>query len=88
MSDGWRANLTFSDSANFDITGEEGNSFNTEMNQIVEIVTTDHRELLHRDAENQHPISSIKNLDVELGNRVVAGNVLTNEEIEYLLGGD
>lgn len=49
--------------------------------------TRDHRKLEYRDAENQHPIESITNLSIELGKKMVEGEVepLTNEEIENLI---
>lgn len=77
---------TFSDVEKFKTVFTAEETFKTEMTQIVEVVTSDHRQLTHRDAESQHPISAITNLDTELQNRIVAGNALTNTEIENLLG--
>lgn len=74
-----------SDSATFNMTFSADEIFTTEMTQIVEVVTSDHRDLLHRDAENQHPIEAITNLDTQLQNRVVSGDTLTNEDIESIL---
>ncbi len=77
-----------SDSATFNMTFEAEETFETEMTKIVEVVTSDHRDLTHRDAAGQHPIEAITNLETELGNRVVSGNALTNEDIEkIILGG-
>ena len=76
-----------SDSATFNMTFSADETFQTKMTQIVEVVTTDHRDLLHRDAENQHPIEAITNLDTQLQNRVVSGDTLTNEDIESIIGG-
>lgn len=76
-----------SDSATFNMTFEADETFTTEMTQIVEVVTSDHRDLTHRDAADQHPIEAITNLETELGNRIVAGNTLTNEEIEQIIIG-
>lgn len=52
----------------------------------VEIVggsggTGDHRELAHRDAEEQHPISSITGLSGRLEQTMTKGNTLTVQEI-------
>ena len=74
-----------SDSATFNMTFSADETFQTEMTQIVEVVTSDHRDLLHRDAEDQHPIEAITNLDTQLQNRVVSGDSLTNEDIESIL---
>ncbi len=76
-----------SDSATFNMTFSADETFQTKMTQIVEVVTSDHRDLLHRDAENQHPIEAITNLDTQLQNRVVSGDTLTNEDIESIIGG-
>lgn len=82
----WRTDLSFTDSEDFDLTLSDAESFGTSMDSIVEIGTSDHTRLLNLDADNQHPINAIKNLNTELLNRVVAGNALTNLEIEELLG--
>lgn len=74
-----------SDSATFNMAFSADETFQTEMTQIVEVVTSDHRDLLHRDAEDQHPIEAITNLDTQLQNRVVSGDSLTNEDIESIL---
>lgn len=82
----WHTDLTFDESEAFDTTYSSVESFGTSMDSIVEIVISDHTKLLNLDADNQHPINAIKNLNTELTNRVVAGNALTNLEIEELLG--
>lgn len=70
------------------LTFDEDQTFDTTMDQVVEVVTSDHTKLINRDAAEQHPIGSITNLSTELNNRVVAGDTLTNEEIEkIILGG-
>lgn len=78
---------TFTETEAFETNFEPEETFGTTMTQIVEVVTSDHTKLINRDVENQHPISAITNLNAELENRVVAGNVLTNQEIEQLIGG-
>ena len=70
-----------------ELTFDENQTFETTMNEITEVVTSDHTKLTNRDAPQQHPIASITNLNTELGNRVVAGNALTNEEIEAIIIG-
>lgn len=47
--------------------------------------TTDHRELSHRDAENQHPMSSIVGLTEEIKRIPAPIEALTNLELEELL---
>lgn len=47
--------------------------------------TTDHRDLSHRDAENQHPIKSIDGLEAELKRIPAPVEPLTNLELEELL---
>lgn len=70
------------------LTFDEDQTFDTTMDQVVEVVTSDHTKLINRDAAEQHPIGAITNLSTELNNRVVAGDTLTNEEIEkIILGG-
>lgn len=77
-----------SDSATFNLTFDEAETFETTMTQTVEVVTSDHTKLINREVNDQHPINAITNLNTELANRVVSGNALTNMEIEELLGGD
>ena len=69
------------------LTFEEDATFETAMDQITEVATSDHTKLINRDAAEQHPISSITNLNTELDNRVVDGNALTNQEIEQIIIG-
>lgn len=70
-----------------ELTFDQDQTFNTTMNEVTEVVTSDHTKLINRDAPQQHPITSITNLTTELGNRVVSGNTLTNEEIEQIIIG-
>lgn len=69
------------------LTFEEDVTFDTTMDQIVEVATSDHTKLMNRDAAEQHPISSITNLTTELDNRVVSGDTLSNLEIEQIITG-
>lgn len=73
----WTTTLTF----------DEEQTFETTMDEITEVVTSDHTKLINRDAAQQHPISAITNLNTELENRVVEGNTLTNQEIEQIIIG-
>lgn len=66
---------------------DEDQTFDTTMDEVTEVVTSDHTKLINRDAAEQHPISAITNLNTELGNRVVDGNTLTNQEIEQIITG-
>jgi hypothetical protein len=69
------------------LTFDEEQTFNTDMTEITEVVTSDHTKLINRDAAQQHPIGAITSLSTELSNRVVSGNTLTNEEIEQIIIG-
>lgn len=62
----WTINLQFEESGHFNTTFEEAETFDTTMDNIVQVMINDHRELTHRDAEDQHPISAISNLAAEL----------------------
>ena len=83
----WTTNLTFSENATFNTDFEAAETFETAMDQTVEVVTSDHTKLTNRDAAQQHPITSITGLSTELGNRVVSGNTLTNQDIEQIFTG-
>lgn len=69
------------------LTFDTDSTFDTTMDEVVEVVTSDHTKLSNRDAAEQHPISSITNLNTELDNRVVSGNALSNLEIEQIIIG-
>lgn len=78
--------LKFSDAdedVDFNMTSETNESFSPGFSEFTEVTTDDHTKLINRDAENQHPISSITGLSEELGSR--PGEALTNLEIESLL---
>ena len=49
--------------------------------------TTDHRELIHRDEANQHPIGAIEGLVTALNSKVAAGDALSNWDIQKILEG-
>ena len=87
MQTEWDATLTFEEESTFNTTFDSAELFDTTMEEITEVVTSDHTKLINRDAAEQHPITSITNLSTELGNRVVSGNTLTNEEIEQIITG-
>lgn len=70
-----------------ELTFDQDQTFETTMAEITEVVTSDHTKLTNRDAPQQHPIASITNLNTELGNRVISGNTLTNEDIEQIIIG-
>lgn len=74
------------DSATFNMTFTADETFQTTMTETVEVVTSDHTQLINRDVNNQHPIGAISNLQIELQNRMVTGNSLTNMEIDEILG--
>ena len=47
---------------------------------------SDHRALSHRDAAGQHPMEAIEGLSAALSGKVDAGNVLSNLDIQNILG--
>lgn len=49
--------------------------------------TSDHTQLINRDADEQHPISAITGLEDTLEAKVSTSSALTNIEIENLIGG-
>ena len=79
----WKTALTFEEDATFSATFDDADTFDTTMDQIVEVVTSDHRQLTHRDAEEQHPINAITYLSTELSSRPSAA--MTNQEILDIL---
>lgn len=85
MSDNasWTTNLTFTDSETFNTTFQTTETFNTTMDEVVQVTTSDHRKLTHRDAEAQHPIESITNLTPELSVR--PSTALSNLDIQNIL---
>jgi len=49
--------------------------------------TDDHTQLINRDADNQHPMSAITDLNPTLTTKLNTSSALTNTQIENLLGG-
>lgn len=82
----WEATLTFDDSQEFAMDFEADEIFQMSMDQVVEVVASDHNKLTNRDLPDQHPVKSITNLSRELGDRLLKTEVLTNTEIQKLLG--
>lgn len=87
---------------NFDVKFEEINSsfntdfsildqsFDSDFGTLQEVMvggTTDHAELLNRDADNQHPISAITDLENELDSKLENVPVMSNQDIENILKG-
>lgn len=79
----WTTNLTFSEDATFNTEFNGAETFNTTMDQVVEIVTSDHRQLNYRDAEDQHPISAISYLSQELDQK--PSTAISNTDIQNIL---
>lgn len=69
----WTTELTFEEEAEFPL----------EWDEVVEVAVSDHRMLLFRDAEDQHPIPAITNLVPELAARPSAA--MTNTDIQNIL---
>lgn len=53
----------------------------------IPTIVNDHSSLVNRDAPNQHPISSITDLQNKLDGKVESSNAMTNMDIENILGG-
>ena len=69
---------------------ELNSTFESEFGTVQEVVvggTTDHRELMHRDAPDQHPINAITNLEAELDVKLETVPALSNQDIENILKG-
>lgn len=79
----WTTALNFNDDATFNVNFDDADTFDTTMDQIVEVTTSDHRQLTHRDAEEQHPISAITALAPELSAR--PSTAMTNQDILNIL---
>lgn len=76
--------LTFDNSATFETGFIETNTmFDAGFSEITKVTTSDHRELTHRDALEQHPIESITYLTDELDIR--PDEYLTNIDIYEIL---
>lgn len=69
------------------LTFDEDQTFNTTMSEITKVVTSDHTQLINRDAPQQHPIGAITSLGTQLDNRVVSGDTMTNQDIEQIIIG-
>lgn len=76
----WTTNLTFDEAENFNTTFQNDvQLFDTTMDQITEVVTSDHTKLTNRDAAQQHPITAITDLAPELDAR--PSTAMTNMDI-------
>lgn len=73
----------FDDSATFDTSFNDDNMFQTSFGDSIEVSTSDHRKLTYRDAEQQHPIGAIENLNEEL--EVRPDEILSNMDIYEIL---
>lgn len=65
-------------------------SFDSDFGMIQEVEVggvTDHRYLMNRDANNQHPISAITNLEAELDEKLENVPIMSNQDIENILKG-
>lgn len=58
-----------------------------EFSNTVAVGSKDHRELEHRDADDQHPMSAITGLEKSLEKKVEEGEILalSNQDIENLI---
>lgn len=83
MSDSATFDMTFAADAAFNTSFSADETFTTEMTEVVTVTTSDHRELTHRDAEEQHPISSITYLTPELNVR--PSTAMSNTDIQNIL---
>lgn len=81
----WETDLTFEESGTFDASFEADETFQTEMEEVVEVVTSDHTKLTNRDAADQHPIKAITNLENSLERKLESAGFLSNLEIQAIL---
>jgi len=79
----WITSLTFDDEAVFDTEFDDDLDFNTDLSEAVVVSEKDHRQLDHRDAPEQHPISAITDLAGELAVRPFER--LTNADIANIM---
>ena len=66
-----------------DLTFPNDGNFNTQFDAMGSASNNDHRELFHRDAAEQHPITAITNLEDEL--EVRPDEYLSNLDIHDIL---
>lgn len=81
----WETELAFDETGTFDVSFEADETFETEMDEVVEVVTSDHTKLTNRDAEDQHPIKAITNLNQTLERKLESTGFLSNLEIQAIL---
>ena len=62
---------------------DDSATFETSFGDFIAISTSDHRKLTHRDAEDQHPIGAIENLNNEL--EIRPDEILSNIDIWEIL---
>ena len=62
---------------------DDSATFETSFGDFITISTSDHRKLTHRDAEDQHPIGAIENLNNEL--EIRPDEILSNIDIWEIL---
>ena len=83
MADTFNINLEFTGDGTFQTQYGESDGFTTDFGSTQFVTTSDHRELTHRDADAQHPIGSITNLEGEL--EVRPDEYLSNIDIYEIL---
>lgn len=82
----FQVDLSFDDDSAFDANFSNGTeTFETDMGEVTQVVTGDHRKLTYRDAADQHPIMAITNLAPELETR--PSTAMSNQDIQNILGG-
>ena len=84
MDNVFHINLAFDGDSTFNtMLSDTGDDFVTDFGSTTMVSTSDHRDLSHKDAPNQHPISAITDLSDTLD--TCADSELTNLEIYSIL---
>lgn len=63
-----KLNVTFNSTEDVPVNFNTDNDFGLDMGSVIEVTTSDHNELIHRDLPDQHPISAITGLQEALDN--------------------
>lgn len=79
----FQIDMTFENTATFETTYSGNEAFSMGYGETTTVTTSDHRELTHRDALNQHPIDAITELGEELDVR--PDEYLTNIDIYNIM---
>lgn len=83
FGEGTGFDMSFADQDGFATSFDQTEDIQTSIEELTPVMVNDHRELNYREAEFQHPIEAITNLDSELDAR--PHEALTNMDIAEVL---